>query len=144
MKGFRRSTMSRNLIITILAFSFVACLAAVPLLAHHSFAAEFDGTKPVKVTGVVKKVEWMNPHIWFYVDGKDEVTGRSAVWGFSAGPPATLSRRGIRRDVLKIGDTVKVDGFLAKDGSPNASGGKITFADGRQVFTAAAEDAVPK
>jgi len=136
--------MSRNLIIAILAFSFVACLAAAPLLAHHSFAAEFDGTKPVKVTGVVKKVEWMNPHIWFYVDGKDEISGRSAVWGFSAGPPATLSRRGIKRDVLKIGDTVKVDGFLAKDGSPNASGGKITFADGRQVFTAAAEDTVPK
>jgi len=136
--------MSRNLMITILAFSFVACLAAAPLLAHHSFAAEFDGTKPVKVTGVVKKVEWMNPHIWFYVDGKDEISGKAAVWGFSAGPPATLSRRGIKRDVLKIGDTVKVDGFLAKDGSPNASGGKITFADGRQVFTAAAEDAVPK
>lgn len=136
--------MSRNLMITIFAFSFVACLAVPPLLAHHSFAAEFDGTKPVKVTGVVKKVEWMNPHIWFYVDGKDEVTGRSAVWGFSAGPPATLVRRGIKKDVLKIGDTVKVDGFLAKDGSPNASGGKITFADGRQVFTAAAEDAVPK
>jgi hypothetical protein len=136
--------MSRNLMIIILAFTFVACLAAPPLLAHHSFAAEFDGTKPVKVTGVVKKVEWMNPHIWFYVDGKDEVSGRSAVWGFSAGPPATLTRRGIKRDVLKIGDTVKVDGFLAKDGSPNASGGKITFTDGRQVFTAAAEDAVPK
>jgi len=136
--------MSRNLMITILAFSFVACLAAAPLLVHHSFAAEFDGTKPVKVTGVVKKVEWMNPHIWFYVDGKDEISGKAAVWGFSAGPPATLSRRGIKRDVLKIGDTVKVDGFLAKDGSPNASGGKITFADGRQVFTAAAEDAVPK
>ena len=136
--------MSRNVMITILAFSFVACLAVPPLLAHHSFAAEFDGTKPVKVTGVVKKVEWMNPHIWFYVDGKDEISGKAAVWGFSAGPPATLSRRGIKRDVLKIGDTVKVDGFLAKDGSPNASGGKITFADGRQVFTAAAEDAVPK
>ncbi len=136
--------MSRNLMITILAFSFVACLAVPPLLAHHSFAAEFDGTKPVKVTGVVKKVEWMNPHIWFYVDGKDEVSGKSAVWGFSAGPPATLVRRGIKKDVLKIGDTVKVDGFLAKDGSANASGGKITFADGRQVFTAAAEDAVPK
>ncbi len=136
--------MSRNLTIAIVAFSFVACLAAAPLLAHHSFAAEFDGAKPVKVTGVVKKVEWMNPHIWFYVDGKDEISGKSAVWGFSAGPPATLSRRGIKRDVLKIGDTVKVDGFLAKDGSPNASGGKITFADGRQVFTAAAEDAVPK
>src|SRR5437016_14559378 len=125
--------------------SFVVLFfATTVLVAHHSEAAQFDTTKPVKVTGVVKKVEWMNPHIWFYVEARDEVSGRSAVWGFSAGPPATLARRGIKRDVLKVGDTVKVDGFLAKDGSPNASGGKVTFADGRQVFTAAAEDAVPK
>lgn len=136
--------MSRNSLLRILAFGFALCWAAAPLLAHHSFAAEFDGTKPVKVTGVVKKVEWMNPHIWFYVEGKDEISGKTAVWGFSAGPPATLVRRGIKKDVMKIGDTVKVDGFLAKDGSPNASGGRVTFADGRQVFTAAAEDAVPR
>src|SRR5213593_4775014 len=106
---------------------FALVVATAPLLAHHSFASEFDGKKPVKVQGVVRKVEWTNPHIWFYVEGKDEVSGRTAVWGFSAGPPATLARRGIKRDVLKIGDTVKVDGFLAKDGSPNASGGKVTF-----------------
>jgi len=136
--------MSRNLLVWVLALGFGLSLAAVPLLAHHSFAAEFDGAKPVKVTGKVVKVEWQNPHIWFYIDGKDETTGRTAVWGFSAGPPATMARRGIKKDVMKIGDIVKVDGFMAKDGSPNASGGKVTFADGRQVFTAAAEDAVPK
>ena len=136
--------MSRNLLLSVFAFALMLGWTTAPLFAHHSFAAEFDGSKPVKVTGVVKKVEWMNPHIWFYVEGKDEITGRTAVWGFSAGPPATLVRRGIKRDVLKIGDSVKVDGFLAKDGSPNASGGKVTFADGRQVFTAAAEDAVPR
>jgi len=136
--------MLRSLLLSAFAFVLMLCWTTAPLVAHHSFAAEFDGNKPVKVTGVVKKVEWMNPHIWFYVEGMDEVSGRSAVWGFSAGPPATLARRGIKRDVLKVGDTVKVDGFLAKDGSPNASGGKVTFADGRQVFTAAAEDAVPK
>jgi hypothetical protein len=136
--------MSRNLRVYVLAVGFALSLAAVPLLAHHSFAAEFDNSKPVKVTGKVVKVEWMNPHIWFYVDGKDETTGKTAVWGFSAGPPATMARRGIKKDVMKIGDIVKVDGFLAKDGSPNASGGRVTFADGRQVFTAAAEDAVPK
>jgi Family of unknown function (DUF6152) len=114
------------------------------LYAHHSFAAEYDGTKPVKVTGIVKRVEWANPHIWFYVEGKDEVTGRTAVWGFSAAPPGMLARRGITKDVLKIGDTIQVEGFLAKDGSANASGGKVTFADGRQVFTASSEDSVPK
>ena len=136
--------MSRNLLTRLLAAGLSLCWAVAPLLAHHSFAAEFDGNKPVKVTGVVKKVEWMNPHIWFYVDGKDEVTGKTAVWGFSGAPPSTMARRGIKKDVMKIGDTVKVEGFLAKDGSSNASGGKITFADGRQVFTAAAEDTAPK
>lgn len=136
--------MSRNLLVRVLVAGFALCWAIAPVLAHHSFAAEFDGNKPVKVTGVVKKVEWMNPHIWFYVEGKDEISGKTAVWGFSGGPPSTMARRGIKKDVMKIGDTVKVDGFLAKDGSPNASGGKVTFGDGRSVFTAAAEDAVPK
>src|SRR5438105_5865974 len=115
MARFRRKIMSRNLLLSAVAFALMLCWTTVPLLAHHSFAAEFDGSKPVKVTGVVKKVEWMNPHIWFYVEGQDEISGKSAVWGFSAGPPSTLTRRGIKRDVLNIGDTVKVDGFLAKD-----------------------------
>jgi uncharacterized protein DUF6152 len=119
-------------------------LTAPTLSAHHSFAAEYDGTKPVKVTGVVRRVEWANPHIWFYVEGKDEVTGRTAVWGFSAAPPGMLARRGITKDALKIGDTIQVEGFLAKDGSANASGGRVTFADGRQVFTASTEDSAPK
>ena len=136
--------MSRRLLLGLFATSFGLLVATAPLLAHHSFAAEFDGKKPVKVTGVVKKVEWTNPHIWFYIDGKDEVSGRAGVWGFSGGAPGLLSRRGIPRDAMKPGDTIKVDGFQAKDGSLNASGGKITFADGRQVFTAGAEDDVPK
>jgi hypothetical protein len=136
--------MSRNLLLAIVALSFGVLLAAKPLMAHHAFAAEFDDKKPVKVTGVVKKVEWMNPHIWFYVEGKDEVTGRTAVWGFSGGAPGQLTRRGVPRTAMKIGDTVKVEGFQAKDGSANASGGRVTFADGRQVFTAAAEDVLPR
>src|SRR5262245_48042200 len=118
-------------------------LAATAAYAHHSFAAEFDDKKPVKVTGKVVKLEWMNPHIWLYVDGKDEVSGRSAVWGFSAGAPATLTRRGIKRDFLKNGDVVRIEGFLARDGSPNASGGTVTFPDGRSVFTASPEDKLP-
>jgi hypothetical protein len=117
-------------------------LAASPLVAHHSFATEYDRTKPVSVTGTVSKVEWRNPHIWFYVDVKDE-RGRVATWGFSGAPPAFLQRQGISRDVMKVGDIVKVDGFRARDGSNNASGGKVTFADGRSVFTASPEDVRP-
>ena len=120
----------------------VALVTGPPLLAHHSFATEYDKTKPVSVTGVVKKVEWRNPHIWFYVDVKD-ARGGIVTWGFSGGPPAFLMRQGIRKDVMKIGDVVKVDGFRARDGSNNASGGRVTFADGRSVFTASAEDARP-
>jgi hypothetical protein len=120
----------------VIVLGVAVVVAGVPLLAHHSEAAEFDATKPVKVSGVVKKVEWMNPHIWFYVEGKDEVSGTTAVWGFSGGAPNSLRRRGISKDVLKIGDTVKVDGHRAKDGSPNAASRNVTFSDGRSVFTA--------
>jgi hypothetical protein len=113
------------------------------LAAHHSFAAEYDSTQPVKVTGVVTRVEWTNPHIWFFVDVKDD-TGKVTNWGFSGGPPGVLQRRGISRSAMKPGDVVVVEGFRARDGSNNASGGSVTFPDGRRVFTASNEDAVPK
>jgi hypothetical protein len=128
--------------LTILAAAFGLAAAAVPAFAHHAFAAEYDGTKPVKVKGVVTKVEWMNPHIWFYLDVKDD-SGKVTTWGFSGGPPGMLARRGINKDVLKTGDVILVEGFRAKDGSNNASGGNVTFADGRKVFAGAAEDQVP-
>jgi hypothetical protein len=113
--------------------------AAVPMLAHHAFSAEYDRTKPVKVTGTVSKVEWLNPHVWFYVDVKDD-TGKITTWGFSGGPPGMLQRSGITKDALKIGDVITVEGFRAKDNSTNGSGGSVTFADGRKVFTASAEE----
>jgi hypothetical protein len=117
----------------------VALFLIAPLFAHHAFSAEYDNTKPVKVQGVVSKVEWKNPHIWFYVDVKD-TSGKVTTWGFSGGPPGMLQRRGITKDVLKVGDEIKVEGFQAKDGSNNASGGNVTFADGRKVFAGSAED----
>jgi len=126
-----------------LAFLTVALLAlAIPLAAHHSFAAEYDSSKPVDVTGTLTRVEWSNPHIWFYLDVKDD-KGNITNWGFSAAPPGVLMRRGIQKEVLKVGAVIHVKGFRAKDGSNNASGGTITFQDGRQVLTASSEDAVP-
>jgi hypothetical protein len=135
--------MSRHLLVAISSVAVYAALYGPMLDAHHSEAAEFDNTKPVRVTGTVMKVEWMNPHVWYYVEGTDEVSGRTAVWGFSAGAPNSLRRRGVSRDAMQVGDIVQVEGYLARDGSPNASGGRVTFEDGRQVFTASPGSAVP-
>jgi len=121
----------------------IASLSALPLLAHHSFAAEYDDSKPVQVSGVVTRVEWQNPHIWFYVDSKDE-SGKVTHWAFSGGAPGQLMRRGIYKDVIQPGMMVHVDGYRAKDGSNNANGAKVTFPDGRMVFTASAEDKIPE
>jgi hypothetical protein len=125
------------------AIVLAAAWAVLPLRAHHSFAAEYDDSKPVKVTGVVTKVEWQNPHIWFYVDSKD-ASGNVTHWAFSGGAPGQLMRRGIYKDVIQPGMTINVDGFRAKDGSNNANGAKVTFPDGRMVFTAGAEDKIPE
>ena len=102
-------------------------------LAHHAYTAEFDTTKPVKVTGAVTKVEWSNPHIWIYLDVKDD-KGSVTNWGFSASPPGMLLRRGITRNSLKIGDVLTISGHRAKDGSNNASGNIVTMADGRETL----------
>jgi hypothetical protein len=127
--------MTRNLL-TI--FALVAVTG--PVFGHHSEAAEFDQSNPVKLTGTIVKVEWLNPHVWFYVDVKDE-TGNVTTWGFSAAPPGALMRRGITKDALKIGATVNVEGSRARDGSNNASGRSVTFPDGKNVFTATGEGA---
>jgi len=124
--------------VTVIASGIGLLLISASLFGHHSDAAQFDVSKPIKVTGVVKKVEWTNPHIWFYVDVKDE-KGNVTTWGFSGLPPGMAMRKGFTKDTLKIGETVMVQGFRAKDGSNNASGFILTFADGRQVFPGALE-----
>jgi hypothetical protein len=126
--------MTRNLL-TFLIVGFSLTLVRQPMLAHHSEAAEYDSTKPVKVTGIIKKVEWQNPHVWFYVDVKDE-SGKITTWGFSGAPPGSLMRRGVTKDALKVGAVVNVEGSRARDGSNNGSGRRVTFADGTNVFTA--------
>lgn len=95
--------------------------------AHHSFSAEFDAKKPVKLEGVVTKVEWTNPHVWIYVAVKDE-SGKVTNWGAELGPPHGLQGGGWRRDTLKIGDRVTVDGSLAKNGTSRLNARSITLA----------------
>jgi hypothetical protein len=108
-------------------------LLVAPLFAHHSFAAEFDREQPLRVTGTVTKIEWTNPHIWIYVDVKGP-DGNTINWAFQGGPPVYLSRAGWNKNDVKIGDTISVQGFRARDGSNHAAGGQITLPDGRKVF----------
>lgn len=108
-------------------------VSALPMLAHHSFAAEYDAKKPVKVSGVVTKMEWMNPHARFYVDVKDE-NGKVTNWNFELGAIPTLLRQGWRKDSLKVGDQVTVEGSRNKDGSNTANARVVTLPDGRTVF----------
>lgn len=113
--------------------------AAVPVVAHHSFAAEFDATKPVKLTGSVTKVEWMNPHTWFYIDVADEA-GKVTNWGMEMGSPNGLMRQGWTRNTMKVGDMVTVEGSRAKDGSTNANARSVTLtATGQRLFAASSQ-----
>jgi hypothetical protein len=109
-------------------------LLTTPLLAHHSFGAEYDSTKPVTLTGVVTKIEWTNPHSYFYVDVKDN-EGQVANWKLEGYPPGVLYRTGWKKDVtMKPGDTVVVSGWRARDGTSWAHSREVTFSDGKKLF----------
>jgi hypothetical protein len=121
-----------------------AVLAAVPIAAHHSFAAEFDADKPVAMTGVVTKIEWQNPHTFFFIDVTDAGSGKVTNWAFEMGSPNGLMRNGWTRNSLKIGDVVSVDGSRARDGSHYGNARSVVLTStGKRLFANSSQDAAP-
>ena len=114
-------------------------LTAVPARAHHSFAAEFDAKQPIKLTGTVTKIEWANPHVWFYLDVKDDA-GKVTNWGMEMGGPNGLLRTGWTRNSMKPGDVVTVDGFRARSGNPQGNATAVVLAStGQRLFAASSQ-----
>ncbi len=128
--------------LSIAAVGLGLLLASVPAIAHHSFAAEFDAAKPIKLTGSVTKVEWMNPHTYFYIDVKDE-KGQTANWGLEMGSPNGLMRQGWTRNSMKIGDVVTVEGSAAKDGSNIGNARSVTLSNGQRLFAGSSQNTTP-
>jgi hypothetical protein len=129
------------------AFGLVAVVGAImmaaPAMAHHSFSAEYDAKKPITLTGVVTKVEWMNPHVYFYLDVTDE-SGNITNWALEMGPPNGLQRAGWTRNTMKVGDVVTVEGSLAKDGSKQANARSVVMTNtGKRLGAASSEGKRP-
>ena len=126
------------------AAAITTLLSTAPVAAHHSFAAEFDASKPFKLTGVVTKVEWQNPHTIFYLDITDEQTKKVTNWSFEMGSPNGLMRNGWTRNTLKVGDVVTVEGSLARDGSPYGNAQAVVLAStGKRLFAASSRTDAP-
>jgi len=117
-----------------LALAFATLWAALPALAHHAFEAEFDVGQKVKVTGTLVKVDWVNPHMYFYVEVKD-TDGKVVTWSFQNGPPLMLRSGGLERDMLTIGQQVTVDGYGAKDGTKHLGWANILHMQDGRVIT---------
>ncbi len=124
------------------AAAALSLMAALPVEAHHSFAAEFDGGKPVRLVGTITKIEWTNPHTYFYVDVTDS-KGQVHNWACEAGNPGALTRRGWKKGDIRFGDKLIVDGYLAKDGSRLIDARRVILPDGRTVYGGSAGDGGP-
>lgn len=125
--------MFKQLMLIAAAITASLTLSAAQLSAHHAFAAEFDGNKPLTMKGTVTKMEWTNPHVWLHMDVQTK-DGKTESWAFEAGTPSVLFRRGFTRKSLLPGTVVVIDGYRAKDGSRRANGRDITFPDGSKLF----------
>ena len=123
--------------------AFLVAAAAMPTIAHHSFAAEFDAKKPVKMQGTVVKMEWINPHSWIHIDVK-KPDGKVERWMIEGGAPNALLRRGWSKKSLPEGTEIMVEGFQAKDGSTRANGRDITFPDGKKLFVGSSGTGAPR
>lgn len=117
-------------------------MTPLSILAHHSFAAEFDLNKPVELRGVVTKVDWINPHAWIYLDVKDE-KGKVTTWAVEGGAPNSLLRRGFRRDSVPVGTAIVIRGYRAKNGKPVANGRNVMLANGRNLFMGSSGTGAP-
>jgi uncharacterized protein DUF6152 len=125
----------------LMGIALAVILAAGPVTAHHSFSAEYDSTKPVTLEGVVTKVEWQNPHVYFYINVKDSA-GKITNWALEMGQPAGLQRQGWTKNTLQIGDAVKVEGTLARSGKPHANARNVTK-NGKKLGAASSEGVTP-
>lgn len=129
-------TRSTRAVLTALLLS-AASQAAV---AHHSFRAQYDANQPITLTGVVTKIDWMNPHVYFYIDVTDDETGEVQSWAFEMGPPHMLERRGWKRNSMQIGDVVEVHATRARDGSSSGNARQVTLAATGRVLGAASSE----
>jgi hypothetical protein len=132
--------MKTKLVVAFVCAGFLA--AAVPVVAHHAFAAEFDANKPIKLQGTVTKMEWINPHAWLHIEVK-QPDGKVEQWMIEGGTPNTLLRRGITRDSIKPGTIVLVDGYQAKDGSLRGNGRDLTLQNGQKLFMGSSGTGAP-